>query len=239
MISGVNGEQSDLHMKMNKLVTTAAVIVALASITPSAFAITAAQAKAVKKAVTSVPVAEMPAKAAELVQSASKEDREDVAVTAVRAGILKSRSSARLIVSAVVKAAPEVAGAVTMAAAEMDSTQAGGIAGAAISSAPSSAKSTIVASANQGVKMASFTPATSTVATHSSISTVSAPVILAPSYSGVTVRGGAAAPVGGQVVSGNTPINTTSGGNGSGTYTGATATPQSSPTLVDYTQPRS
>jgi len=44
-------------MKTNKLVTTAALIAAMAMIAPSAFAITAAQAKAVKKAVTSVPVA--------------------------------------------------------------------------------------------------------------------------------------------------------------------------------------
>src|ERR1044072_4365390 len=112
-------------MNMKKLVTTAAFIVALAMAMPSAFAITAAQAKAVKKAVTSVPVAEMPAKAAQLVTDASKEDREAVAVTAVRAGIYKSRSSARLLVSAVVKAAPEVAGAVTLAASEMEAGQAG------------------------------------------------------------------------------------------------------------------
>jgi len=74
---------------MKQLVTTATFIVALTLATPSAFAITAAEAKAVKKAVTSVPVAEMPAKAAQLVTEASKEDREAVAVTAVRAGIYK------------------------------------------------------------------------------------------------------------------------------------------------------
>jgi hypothetical protein len=239
MIPGVNGEQSDLNMKINKLVTTAAVIVALSMITPSAFAITAAQAKAVKKAVSSVPVAEMPAKAAELVKQASKEDREDVAVTAVRAGILKSRTSARLIVSAVVKAAPEVAGAVTMAASEMDSTQAGGIAGAAISSAPSSSKSTIVASANQGVRMASVptTATTTTFASHSYSAN------LAPSVSESPIirisRGSSAAPVTAPVTQSNTPINTTSGGVGNGTYTGATATSETSPTVVDYSQPRS
>src|SRR5687767_15543162 len=99
-------------MNMKKLVSNAAFIVALTMAAPSAFALTAAQAKAVKKAVTSVPVAEMPATAAELVKNSSNEDREAVAVTAVRAGIFKSRSSARLMVAAVSKAAPEVASAV-------------------------------------------------------------------------------------------------------------------------------
>jgi hypothetical protein len=237
MIPGVNGEQSDLLMKMNKLVTTAAVMVAMAA--PSAFAITAAQTKAVKKAVTSVPVAEIPAKAAELVQKASKEDREEVAVTAVRAGILQSRASARLIVSAVVKAAPEVAGAVTMAAAEMDTTQAGGVAGAAISAAPS-AKNQIVASANQGVKMASYAPASATLASHSTLAPNYAPPVLMPSVSGspLHVRGGAAAPVTAPVTQSNTPINKTSGGVGNGTYTGATATPEQNPTVVSYDKPR-
>lgn len=234
MIPGVNGEQSDILMKMNKLVTTAAVIVAMAIAAPSAFAITVAQAKAVKKAVTSVPVAEMPAKAAELVKNASKEDREEVAVVAVRSGISKSRSSARLMVSAVVKAAPEVAGAVTMAATEMESGQAGSIAGAAINAAPGS-KSQIVSSANQGVTMASASPATASMS-HATYAMPTAPVILAPTYRG---RGAAAAPVTAPVTQSNTPINTTSGGSGSGTYTGATATPQTNPTIVDYSQPRS
>ena len=65
-------------MNMMKLVTTAALLVALTLAAPSAFAITKAQEKAIKKAVTSVPVAEMPAKAAQLVNEAAKEDREAV-----------------------------------------------------------------------------------------------------------------------------------------------------------------
>src|SRR5437763_8245164 len=178
-------------MKTNKLVTTAAIIAGMAMIAPSTFAITAAQAKAVKKAVTSVPVAEMPAKAVELVQQASKEDREGVAVTAVRAGIYKSRASARLMVSAVVKAAPEVAGAVTMAASELESGQAGAIAGAAISSAPAS-KNEIVSSASNGIKMASISSTGPSL--HGTFA--SAPVILAPTASTSPLhRGGAAAPV--------------------------------------------
>ncbi|HEY6227334.1 MAG TPA: hypothetical protein VI282_09450 [Verrucomicrobiae bacterium] len=205
---------------MKKLVTTAALLVALTLAAPSAFAITAAQAKAIKKAVTSVPVAEMPAKAAQLVTDASKEDREAVAVTAVRAGIYKSRASARLLVSAVVKAAPEVAGPVTLAASEMEVGQAGYIASAAISSAPS-AKTQIVTSANRGVTLA----AGGTVPT--------TPV------RAFTPRGAAAAPATATVTQSNTPINTSTGGNGSGSFAGATATPAGNPVIVDYTGPRS
>jgi len=206
-------------MRMKKLVTIAAFIVAMAMVAPTAFGITAAQTKAVKKAVTSVPVAEMPAKAAQLVTEASKEDREAVAVTAVRAGIYKSRSSARLMVSAVAKVAPDVAGAVTKAAAEMEAGQAGYIASAAISAAPS-AKTEIVSSANQGVGLsAGGTTQITPVRTF-------------------TARRSAAGPATAPVTQSSTPINTTSGGNGSGAFTGATATPAGNPAVVDYTGPR-
>jgi hypothetical protein len=208
-------------MNMKKLVTMAALLVALTLAAPSAFAITSAQAKAVKKAVTSVPVAEMPAKAAQLVTEASKEDREAVAVTAVRAGIYKSRASARLLVSAVVKAAPEVAGPVTLAASEMEAGQAGYIASAAISSAPS-AKTQIVSSANRGVTLAAGGGSASATPVRAFIP-----------------RGAAAAPATATVTQSNTPINPSTGGNGSGSFAGATATPAGNPAIVDYTGPRS
>jgi hypothetical protein len=209
-------------MNMKKLVTTAALLVALTLAAPSAFAITAAQAKAIKKAVTSVPVTEMPAKAAQLVTDASKEDREAVAVTAVRAGIYKSRTSARLMVSAVVKAAPEVAGAVTLAASEMEAGQAGYIASAAISSAPS-AKNQIVSSANRGVTLAAGGGSATSVTP----------------LRAFTPRGAAAVPATATVTQSGTPINTTTGGNHNGSFTGATATPAGNPVIVDYTGPRS
>lgn len=203
---------------MKKLVTTAALLVALAMTAPTAFAITKAQEKAIKKAVTSVAVAEMPAKAAQLVSESKKEDREAVAVTAVRAGIYKSRASARLLVSAVVKAAPDVAGAVTKAATEMEPGQAGFIASAAISAAPAS-KTDIVTSANRGVIPVGGG------------SQVTPPRAFTP-------RGSAAAPATAPVTQSNTPINQTSGGNGSGSFSGATASPAGNPTVVDYTAPR-
>jgi hypothetical protein len=226
-------------MHMKKLVMTAAVIAALSMAAQPAFAITAAQAKAIKKAVISVPVAEMPAKAAELVKDATKEDREAVAVTAVRAGIFKSRSSARLMVSAVVKAAPDVAGAVTMAATEMESEQAGYIAGAAISAAPASKKNEIITSVNHGISTANSS-LMSFASASSSMSTMPSFVISPTSGRSFVPRGAASGVVTAPVTQSNTPINTTSGGAGNGTFTGASAnTPPQPPQPVDYTQPRS
>lgn len=230
-------------MKM-KLVTTAALFAAMVLAAPSAHAITAAQSKAIKKAINSVPAPELPATAAELVAKASKEDREAVAVTAVRAAIYKSRSSARLVVSAVVKAAPDMAGPVTLAASEMEGAQAGLIASAAISAAPA-AKTEIVSMANQGATLATVggtsvaanTTAGSTVTVNPSAtaSTVSSGV------SGRTVvpRVSTATPAGGTVTQSNTPINGSTGGAGNGSFQGASATPAGTPTPVDYTQPRS
>jgi hypothetical protein len=232
-------------MKMNKLVITAAFIVALASAAPSAFAITSAERIAIKKAVTSVPVAEMPAKAAQLVKDSKDADREGVAVAAVRAGIYKSRSSARLMVSAVVKAAPEVAAAVTREASEMEAGQAGSIASAAISAAPTSAKNDIVIAANRGVTMASGGSTTIGSTSAATPTTAPSPVVLRSSgissssgFTGLSGRGAATAPASAPVTQTQTPINTTSGGSGNGTFTGAGATPAGNPVIVDYTAPR-
>ena len=205
-------------MNMKKLVSNAAFIVALTMAAPSAFALTAAQAKAVKKAVTSVPVAEMPATAAELVKNSSKEDRDAVAVTAVRAGIFKSRASARLMVAAVSKAAPEVAPAVARAASEMEAGQASQIASAAITAAPS-AKAEINSSISRGV------------ASSPSVTTVAATTTRA--------RGSAQSPATAVVTQSNNPINTTAGGGGNGTYPATPPTQAPDPVAVDYTQPRS
>lgn len=203
-------------MKKKQLVTTAALLVAFTLAAPSAFAITATQAKAVKKAVTSVPVAEMPAKAAELVSQASKEDREAVALTAVRAAIYKSRASAPLVVSAVVKAAPEFAASVSMAAAEMEAGQAGYIAHAASQAAPE-AKSEIQASVSRGVETGALTR---------------------PSFA--STRSAAGGGGGGPTVNNvPNPINLTSGGSGNGSYVGAIAKPTVNPPVIkDYKLPR-
>ena len=215
-------------MKMNQLVTTAAVLVAL-SMGSSAMALSASQAATVKKAVTSVAVPEMPAKAAELVVKASKEDREAVAVTAVRAAIYKNRSVAASVVAAVAKVAPDLASAVTLAATQMERDQVSSIASAAITASPA-ARIDITASANRGLLAA---PTPSIVGSSFGTSVV-------PSYSpsiGGIERGGAADTVIVNVTQNNQPISPT-GGNGTGVFTGVNAGPSGGSTPVNYTRPR-
>jgi hypothetical protein len=133
-------------MKRNKLTTMAALCVALATFTViSASALTSIQVQEIKQAVLAVPVPEMPAKAAELVSKADKKDRQAVAVTAVRAAVLKHRAAAPLVISAISEAAPELAPAVAVAASEVVNDQAPQIARAAAISAPTQAPEVIAA----------------------------------------------------------------------------------------------
>ncbi|MGZ5545242.1 MAG: hypothetical protein ACXWIU_11250 [Limisphaerales bacterium] len=206
---------------------------------PAAFAVTDAQLKAVKKSVSSVPVPELPAKAAELVTQAQKEDRAAVAETAVRAAIYKSRSSAPIVVAAVSKAAPEVAGSASRVAAEMEAGQSDSITAAASGAAPS-AKSQIVSGVQQGAFgtvpssttsssafTPSFSPTPSTIAMHTTSAsfisgTAPASASIAPSVSesSLTVRGAAKTQHGGHVEFHNTPINHEHGGDGHGHFPG-------------------
>lgn len=244
------------------------VALAAAMAAPSAFAITDAQLSGIKKSMIGVPVPELPAKAAELVKQAAKEDREAVAVAAVRAAIYKSRPSAPLVVAAVSKAAPEVAGPASRVAAEMEAGQSESISIAASGAAPS-AKTQITASVQQGLY--GSVPASTTAATFAPASTVaptvsheSAPV-MAPSAvlplaaspaaaavqsSAFTVRGDAKTSHGGSVLIRFTPINHSHGGEGNGRF--PTHPPFSvppghdpehqehhgKPPFVDYTKPR-
>lgn len=133
-------------MKRKKLTTTAALLAAIATFTVvPANALTSIQVQEIRKAVLSVPVPEMPAKAAELVTKAEKKDRQATAVTAVRAVVLKHRAAGPLVISAISKAAPELAPAVAVAAAEVATEQAPLIARAAAVSAPSQATEVIAA----------------------------------------------------------------------------------------------
>lgn len=210
---------------------------AAAVVAPSALAVTDAQLKAVKKSLNSVPVPELPAKAAELVTQAAKEDREAVAVAAVRAAIRKSRSSAPLVVSAVSKAAPEVAAPVSRAAAEMEAAQADTIAFAAVGAAPH-AKTEIVSSVHQGVYGVSSSSSASSSA--SSFSASAAPTAF-------TVRGDASTVHGGHTENRGTPINLEHGGEGDGRFPthppflippGHDPNHHGRPDFVDYTKPR-
>jgi len=127
-------------MNTNQLVSRYAVLVALSMfVGTSTFALTAIQAKAVRTAVTSVPVPEMGSKAVELILHAEKQDRENVAVTAVRAIVFRHKTSASAVVATVSKAVPEVAPAVAAAAAELSHSEASHIIEAASLAAPTKA----------------------------------------------------------------------------------------------------
>jgi hypothetical protein len=125
-------------MKMKQLLPRTALLVALSMLVgTSAHALTTSQIKAVRKAVTSVPVPEMGSKAVELILQAEKQDREIVAVTAVRAIVFRFKASAPVVVATVSKAAPDVAAAVAAAASELSRSEATQIASAASTAAPS------------------------------------------------------------------------------------------------------
>jgi hypothetical protein len=214
------GKSQSFAMRKNKLVLIAALLVAMTASAPKALALSAAQASAIKKAVTSVAVPEMPAKAAELVVKASKEDREAVALTAVRAAIYKNRSAAAAVVAAVAKVAPDLAPSITLAATQMERDQVSAIASAAITAAPS-ARVEITSSANTGLQ-----PQGTSVVPQAS-----------PMSANGIVRGSAANPQVITVTQSDTPISPT-GGNGSGSYTGSNPVGAGGSTVVDYTRPR-
>jgi hypothetical protein len=121
---------------------------------PSALALTAKRANELRKAVTSVPVPEMPAKAAELVQQAKDSDRKEVAVTVVRAAVSKRRASGPVVVAAISKVAPELAGIAAKAASQIVTDQTSNIAQAAIAAAPEQSEE-ILATVNSPVTQGS------------------------------------------------------------------------------------
>ena len=127
-------------MKRNKVTTVAALLIATAALTvTSSQALTSIQIQEIKTSVLSVPVPEMPAKAAALVKNAEKKDRQAVAITAVRAIVVKHKAAAPLVISAISKVAPELAPVVAAAGAEIATTQAAAIANAAAVAAPEQA----------------------------------------------------------------------------------------------------
>ena len=127
-------------MKRNKLTTLAALFVAVATLTATTHALTTIQVQGLKAEVLSVPVPEMPAKAADLVKRALKKDRQAVALTAVRAIVDKHRAAAPLVISAISKVAPDLAATVAAAGAEIAPDHAPSIASAAVAAAPAHAE---------------------------------------------------------------------------------------------------
>lgn len=204
-------------MKRNKLTTLAALLVAMATLTvTSSNALTSIQVQEIKTAVLSVPVPEMPAKAAALVKSANKKDRQAVAITAVRAIVAKHKAAAPLVISAISKVAPEIAPVVAAAGAEIATEQAATIANAAAIAAPSHASEVSVA-------VSKAVPAQSSA--------------VVASVSRSLTRGSAQQqPGGGNISFSDRPIDTTSGGGGTGTFPLNDPTPAQDPRVI-YNQP--
>jgi hypothetical protein len=230
--------------RMKKLeLATALLMVSLAA--PNCLALSDAQTKAVKKAIVSVSTPEIPAKAAELVTKASAEDQEAVAVTAVRAAIYRSRTSASLVVAAVSKAKPELAATAVRTASEMESNQSDAIASAAIIAAPE-AKAHIVASANAGMAAAAVAPSAATFSPGMPVPLADVPTFAASSDH--VFAGHSPSVV--EVHTSDHPINGLTGGNGHGRF--ETSPPHGGnppglngqpgrhgpPAFVDYTKPR-
>ena len=133
-------------MKQKKLTSVAAVLIATVALTvTSSQALTSIQIQEIKSTVLSVPVPEMPATAAALVKKAEKKDRQAVAITAVRAIVMKHKAAAPLVISAISKVAPELAPVVAATGAEIVADQASNIASAAAVAAPSQASEISVA----------------------------------------------------------------------------------------------
>ena len=207
-------------------------MLALAAIlaAPTVLAASNAQLKSIKKTISSVPVPELPATAADLVTKASREDREIVAITALKAAIFKSRSSTPLVVAAISKAAPDVAAPVARVAAQLESAQSASITAAAVDAAPH-AKAEIISSVQQGVSASAASSSVPTVADASEANRE------------LTVRGEARTVNGGHANNKNKPINR---GNGrfpispphGGLPPGHDPNHQGRPDFVDYTQPR-
>jgi hypothetical protein len=210
-------------MKINKLMTTAAMCVAVATLTvTSSQALTSIQVQEVKKAVLGVPVPEMPAKAAELVTKAEKKDRQAVAVTAVRAVVTKHRAAAPMVISAVSKAAPELASIVAVVATQIVTEQAPMIARAAAISAPGQARE--ITAAVSGVS--GVTP--------QAASSVSAMVNQVSSRGSASGSGSS----GGTITISPTPIDNQTGGAGNGTFNGLTPPQQVGDPVVVYGSPQ-
>jgi len=108
---------------MKRLLLIAAVLAALSLAAPPSSALDPAQTKRIKKAINGSALPEIPGVVANLVAQASKQDREEVAVTAVQTALYKAPSSAPMVVSAVAKAAPELSDVVLKKAIEMEPTQ--------------------------------------------------------------------------------------------------------------------
>ena len=126
---------------MISLVTSVALIAGLA-VPPAVLASSLAD---VTKSLAGSPALELPAKAANLVATASAADKQDVAVAAVKAAVGLNPASAVAIVSAVARDNPSTAPVAAVTAATLQHKQIGLITKAAVVAAPTEAGKIVAA----------------------------------------------------------------------------------------------
>jgi len=133
-------------MKKNNQFVLAALLAGLTCFATSpAQALTEKEVSSITQSIKDAPVADLPAKAAEMVTQSAKKEKQAVAVAVVRAAIAKKAASAVSVVSSVVKAAPFTAPAVAAAAAKLAPDQLEAIATAAALAAPDLADKIVAA----------------------------------------------------------------------------------------------
>lgn len=138
-----------------KQVTLAVILAALSCLAaPSALAISEADVLTIKKAVATVPGAEISAKAAQLVAQAADKDRKEVALITVREVASKRPGAIIPVIGAIAKAAPEVSVSVAEEAVKLVDYLAPEIAKAAAAGAPAHADKIAAATAKMAPKSA-------------------------------------------------------------------------------------
>ena len=128
-------------MKSNPCIAAAVLAAATFVFSSSACALTVDQAKSITASIQKSKVVEVTAKATDLVEKASKEERNDVAAAVVAATAKNHPGALLSVVSAVVRKAPTTAEAVTKSALSVSPENADAIVAAVISAVPDQAAS--------------------------------------------------------------------------------------------------
>src|SRR5437879_4851557 len=105
----------------------------------------APKANPFKETLKSVPAAELPARAAQLVQAAKTKERESVTIGVVKASVELNPAAAPAIVGAIARAVPDMAAVAAGVAAAEQPNQASAIARAAAAAAPAKAGKIVAA----------------------------------------------------------------------------------------------
>ena len=111
----------------------------------SSFGKDSPQAKSFNEVLASVPAAELPAKAADLILHARSRERQTTTVNVVKGAVAINPAAAPAVVGAIARAVPDMASVAAGAAAALQPKQAAAIAKAAAAAAPSKAGKIVTA----------------------------------------------------------------------------------------------